>query len=149
MEKSPKITVLGIHRIPITDELVQNVIISFGPPSVETEAHVRSFLTRVILVEVLVENPDSVFDEFDIRQPSTSSMLRSCFDGVFLTPDGNDLLAAAGDELPEGHDIFRVAMWLRAWRDDEPLLTSYGPCDLPEFTPMPERLERLVPYYGD
>lgn len=149
METSPKITVLGIHRIPITDGLVKDVIISFGPPSAEVEAHVRSFLSRVVLVELLVENPNSTFDEVDIKQPSTSGMLRSFFDGVFLAPDGSDVLAAAGDELPEGHDTFRVAIWLRDWKDDEPLLTSYGPRDLPEFTPMPERLQRLVPYVGD
>lgn len=149
MEQTPQVTVIGIHRIPITDELVKGTWESFRPPSVTTEAFVRSFLNGVVLVEVLVTNADSAFDEYDIKQPSSSQSFRSWLDGVFLTPDGNELLAEPGYSPPSGHDTFRVAMWLRDWKDDEPLQSSYGQCDLPEFTPMPERLERLVPYSGD
>ncbi len=149
MEQKPKVTVIGIHRIPITDDLVKSVWDSLRPPSAGTEAFVRSFLRGVVLVEVLVTNADSGFDKYDIKQPSTSDSLRSFLDGVFLSPDGSNLLAEPGDEPPSRPDTFRLAMWLRDWKDNKPLLSSYGQCDLPEFTSMPERLQHLVPYSGD
>lgn len=149
MATVPKVRVIGIHRMRVTEEAVNNVIISFGPPTPETRTFVRSFLSRVVLVETLVMDADSTFDAFDIKQPSSSDMLRSFFDAVFLTPDGSDLLVDAGESLPPGHSTFRVAVWFRDWKDNEPLISSYGQCDLPEFTPLPERLERLVPYFSD
>jgi hypothetical protein len=99
-------------------------------------------------VEALVTNADSEFDAYAIKQPSMSNMFRVSL-VVFLTPEGDRLLVDELEERPPGHKTFRVAMYLHDWKDNEPLMSSYGECDLPEFTPMPERLQGFVTFRGD
>jgi hypothetical protein len=147
MELQPQITILGIHRKPIPDDSVLAMNEGFAPGPDRAE-RVRAYLSRIVLVEALVTNADSDFDPYAIKQSSMSDEFRVS-SVVFLTPEGDKLLADGDEELPLEQKTFRFAMYLHAWNDDEPLMSSCGECDLPEFTPMPERLQQLVTFHSD
>jgi hypothetical protein len=147
MELQPQISILGIHRKPIPDDSVLAGYEGFLPGP-DRAKRVRAYLSRIVLVEALVTNADSDFDPYAIKQSSMSDEFRVS-SVVFLTPEGDKLLVDGGEELPCDQKTFRFAMYLHAWDDDEPLMSSCGQCNLPEFTPMPERLQRLVMFRGD
>lgn len=144
MESHPNVSILGIHRMLIPDDsvLAMNEGLAVKPL---IEKCRREYLSKIVLVEALVTNADSTFDAYSIKQSSMSDEFRVS-PVMFLTPEGDRLLVDGFEELPPGHDTFRVAMYLHCWKDHEPLMSCYGECHLPEFTPMPERLERFVTF---
>jgi hypothetical protein len=64
----------------------------------------------------------------------------------FLTSDGERLLGEFKlNELPKER-TYRVVFYIHFWNPEQPLLSSYGPLELPPVTPMPTRLWRLARY---
>src|SRR6476620_281487 len=69
----PTITVLGIYRLNVTDELVREQHSRLYPDSLGvsraiSEAQIRKQLEAVVLVETLVVNRDELFDVSDFTQ---------------------------------------------------------------------------------
>jgi hypothetical protein len=133
MKKVPTIKGIGAYRVLVTEQHIEAASIEF-PPSTP-KSHIRSFLERFVLVDLLVENALPDFDSHDIKQATTWS--RSFFDTTFLSVDGKRVLAPPGDDLPEGIDSFRVAIYLRDFREGQPLLTPYGEVVVASVTKMP------------
>lgn len=150
----PSIEVLGVYRLAVTEELVQDQTDElYGDDLPEDEraqgeAQVREQLASVVLVELLVRNRDSLFSADDFTQPMAGvprESWQAAWCDSYLTPDGEELAVDLWESAPSVGDL-RVAFFLHFWDPGTPLSTSYGPVECPGPTGMPERLARLVPF---
>ena len=150
----PKISVLGVYALSVTDALVEeqaDLLYSEEPGSPEraaAERRSREQLASTVLIEVLVQEPDDAFDVGDFSQsregdrPSNSQV---AWAEAFLATDGESLLVERWGKAPTT-DEFRVAFFIHYWDPARPLRSSYGDLVCPPPQPMSERLQRLVPY---
>jgi hypothetical protein len=168
MSKPSITSLVGVYRLPITDDLIERIIMAEWNALAPITRHPikreidpttlpirrerkRSSLSKVVLVEVLVENvPLLGFDPFEIKQATTSD-IRHAFDVAFLSADGLRSLNLAGfrvaaRDLPPENLVVRVTMYLRAFRINEPLLTPDRQFNDFVVTEMPDRLRTLAPY---
>jgi len=150
----PQVDVLGVYRLPVTNALFREQFdILYGYPMSErqrlkAERQCREQLSSVVLIEVLVSNPD---DRFDVGQFSQSQdgvpkeNWQVAWNEALLSLDGEALASEGGSALPDSSDM-RIAFFLHFWQANNPLLTSYGEVQCPNAEEMPARLSQLVPY---
>jgi hypothetical protein len=148
---SGRIELIGVYRLPVTDELVQSQaeVLYGANPSSDQHAQARRQLESTALVEVLVTDADRHFNVTDFAQEDTSlsrANWQAAWAEAFLSSDGQNLLVERWAPLPAQHTTFRVAFFIHQWKVGGPLLSSYGSMSTAQPTSMPDRLHRLVPY---
>jgi hypothetical protein len=150
----PHIEVLGVYRLAISQELLQEQLdILYGYEMSDRERRrakqeCKEQLESVALIEVLIKDRDSRFQVGDFTQPQEGvprDRWQAPWAEAFLTPDGESLLVEQGGESPDDHH-FRCAFFLLCYETDKPLRTSYGELNCPPVEEMPERLRRLVSF---
>ena len=155
----PSVTVIGVHPLKIDEVLVRDLVAreaTEGPTdggagaSNATEAEVRRRLEDVVLVEVAIQGYDRRMYIGDFGQSNNDSIGPDdavAYSEVFLDSDGKERVADYLDRV-RGDEV-RVAFYLDEYRQERPILTSYGPVQGPAPSPMPRRLRRIVPYRLD
>ncbi|TMG75769.1 MAG: hypothetical protein E6H75_06725 [Betaproteobacteria bacterium] len=111
-------------------------------------SELRSALGPAALIEALVENADKRFDPGDFVQQDSAQPeghWQVAWEEVFLTTDGEKVLFHGPAGIPKRRS-FRIAFYIHFWKHGAPLLSTYGPVQYPQPTPIPERLWRLAPY---
>jgi hypothetical protein len=150
----PKIEVVGIYRLDITEELLQEQFeILYGYDLTESEQREAretclNQLKSVVLIEVIVRNRDNKFNIDDFTQGSEDEPVGSwqvAWAEAFLTMDGESLVVKRWSKAPQTGDL-RIAFFIHYWDTNKPLSTSYGDIICPAPEKMPERLKKLVPY---
>lgn len=118
----------------------------------EIREDLENELSRAVLVEVLVTNPDSSFSIGAFVHPDPTlppGQWQVAWCEKFLTPDGTallgDLPTCSVNKLPAAKH-YRVAFYIHDWKHEQGLHGPYGPLWLPPIEPMPSRLWRLAPY---
>jgi hypothetical protein len=152
---APTIELLGIYRLNITDEILEDQIAALvgsgavGEVRADAEVQARYVLDNVVLIEVSVQNRDDRFTINDFVQPQQDAepgMWQAAWLETFLSEDGEALVAERwSTALPETADL-RIAFFIHFWDEATPLRSSYGDIACSSPRPMPERLEALVPY---
>jgi len=149
----PYVEVLGVYRIPLTEELFRqqfDILYGFAMSKSEraqAERQCKEQLSSVVLVEVIVRNRDDTFDvgEFIQAQDGVPEAdWQAAWAEAYLTPDGEALAVERWSAPPTGD--LRIAFFMHFWQPDKPLHTSYGEVACPAVGEMPARLARLVPY---
>lgn len=159
--REPGIEVLGVYRLPVTEELFREQFDIlhgeqfeglFGRMSkkkrAEAERQVREQLNSVVLIEAVVHERDDRFDVGEFTQPRDGvpkENWQAAYDEAFLSADGESLAVERGEPPPTPGDL-RVAFYLHYWQPDKPLRSTYGDIACPPVEDMPGRLVRLVPY---
>ncbi len=145
---SHNISIIGAYAVEPTPDLFAEAmdikydgIILSADDRRAAERAVLEEISHIVLLEVAVTDPDSLFDVGDFGQ-STSD--QAPYGEVFLSEDGAAILGD-GFTVPSG-SRFRVAFFLHFVNPDAPLNTSYGAVPIPALATMPERLAKLVPY---
>jgi hypothetical protein len=150
----PRIEIVGIYKIPITEDLFREQFeILYGysmsdEQRTEAEEQCREQLSSIVLIEALIQNRNEHFSISDFTQPQDGvprDNWQVAYAEVFLTFDGNSLLVQSSRGSPEASD-FRVAFFFHFWDQTKPLITSYGDLTCPKVSEMPDRLKRLVSY---
>lgn len=152
----PTITVLGVHRLAVTPELVDATLeqlhghVPAGEDRAELEPYCRDLLQSAVLTEVLVENRDDRFsiDDFGQDIPGQPPGQRQApWLETYLTLDGEHRLLEQRHLVKTPEDpALRVAFFIHFWEPSVPLTTSYGRISCPTITSMPARLAKLAPY---
>jgi len=109
----------------------------------ERREYFEQEFSGVAQIEVLVENPDELFNVADFQQidPSVpSNRWQVAWNEKFLTADGHTVV---GKVPPRA---YRIVFFIHLWRDDLGLNSTYGPLALVPPTPIPERLWLLAPF---
>ena len=110
--------------------------------ALELPAALDADLQTCALFEVEVTGNDREFDPADFENPDTGF----CgWEPAFLSLDGSNVLFEGSSAPPDVKD-FRVAFYVHEWQGPGRLVGPTGELDLPEFTPVPERLWTLAPY---
>ncbi len=145
--QQPTIQLLGAYKVQLTDDLVKKAMESkYGGTQISdaqrrrAEADVREELSSVVLLELVVSNPDKRFSVGDFAQPDSD---QAAYDEAYLTADGTSV-ASRFDQPETG--TFRVTFFLHFFDPSKPVSSSYGLLHVPEVQKMPARLQRLVPY---
>ena len=127
-----------------------NEIVELSPEELlERRNDLDRELSTAVLVEILVENPDSNFTLGAFTQqrnnvPSGQWQVAWC--EKFLATDGERLLGEYSyNEVPTDQS-FRVVFYVHNWVHECGLHGPYGPMVISSIQPMPERLWRLAPY---
>ncbi len=151
---SPSVEVLGVYRLPVTDEMVaEQIEAQYGgglsrSDRQEAEQQCLEQLASVALIEALVRHCDERFDIGDFTQPVAGAPRddwQAAWAEVFLSLEGDDLAVEDSLDAPEVRDV-RLAFYLHEWQEGVPLQTTYGDVPCPPVQPMPERLAMLAPY---
>ncbi len=146
---APQVDVLGVYRLPVTDELFREQYeILYGDPDPRAEQQCRQQLASVVLVELLVRDRGERFEVGQFTQPQEGvpkANWQVPWAEAYLTPDGEALAVPRWDEPPQTGDL-RIAFFFHYWQPEIPLRSSYGEFQCPAVQEMPERLRRLVPY---
>jgi hypothetical protein len=145
----PSVEVLGVYELRVTDELFREQFEILFPDVPQNgrdaaEQEIRQQLRSTALVELLVRNSDDRFSVDDFTQPDEDlqpHLWQVAYLEAYLAADGETRM----DDPPDSGDI-RVAFYLHYFDPARPLRTSYGDVQCPAAQPMPERLQRLVPY---
>jgi hypothetical protein len=114
----------------------------------ETERECREQLENVVLVEVVVRNPDECFDVGDFTQPRNGipqDNWQVPWAEAYLSADGESLAVERWSKPGTPGDL-RVAFFMYDWQPHIPLHSSYGEVACPQVREMPMRLVRLLPY---
>jgi hypothetical protein len=149
----PSIEILGVYRIPVTEALfTEQFEILYGfdmdaEERAEAERACREQLESIVLVELVVNNPDERFDVGDFTQPDPGQPRENWqapYLETYLNLDGEspaDVIDAVSLE-----DRLRLAFYIHCWQPSCCLRTSYGDVVCPKPQPMPERLSAMIPY---
>lgn len=152
----PQVTIIGVHPIETTDELLDEAItqrhglVALDPDPARrawADFEARQRLRSIVVVEMLIAGHDRQMYMGDFGQSATGALGDDdavAYDEVFLSPDGEERVADFLDQVKTA-DV-RVAFFLHDYRAGLPILTSYGPAEAPMLTPMPARLRRLISY---
>ena len=151
----PVIEVLGVYRLRVTQELVdeQRELLYpslSGEQRAAAEAKVRAQLEAAVLIELLVRHRDMRFtaDDFTQRLDGVPRKnWQAAWAEAFLSPDGTELAVERWGDMPKAGDL-RIAFFMHFWNADTPLASSYGDIPCPAPAPMLERLKTLVPYFA-
>ncbi len=143
LQAAPRVQVLGVYKLPVTDDLaLMQSEITGGRLQ---DAH--TLLNSVVLIELMIVGRDARYDAGDFTQPFTDrprSDWPAPYCETYLTPDGEAVIDFNWPHPPPGD--LRIAFYLHDWDPAKPLQTSYGNMICPKVQPMPERLQRLVPF---
>jgi len=157
LHPQPWIEVLGVYRVRATDELIREFFEFYygsgdalsGNDLIAVERCCREFIETTVLIEAVVHHRDERLNIDDFTQPDetwSKEEQAPPFGEAVLTSDGMSL-AELGNRAKEGD--LRLAFFMHCWDPGKPLQSSYGEIWCPPPAPMPERLERLVPYLPD
>jgi hypothetical protein len=147
------VEIIGVHPIQVTDELVREASeLKYGyleDPDERRDALqlAREEVESVVLIEALVKDRDERFDLAHFGQSQGDELGPNdqvAYDEIFLSDDGTSVIAR--DERDVRARDLRIAFFLHFYQDTRPLLTSYGPIQLPSKTPMPVRLSAITQY---
>jgi hypothetical protein len=145
--KEPKIQILGIYRVDLNEELIEEAMqmkyngINLSEIEIrKAKEAVLEELSSVVLIDVLVTNPDERFNLGDFGQPGSD---QAPYDEVYLSLDGLSMISH--DKLPTS-DSFRLAFFLHFFDPTKPLKTSYGEIPAPPIRDMPEHYKKMIPY---
>ena len=150
----PRIEVLGVHPVPISDEIRNRVWTErYGIPQLPEPhrsaavANLEGELGSIFLLEVAVHQPREPFDPGKFREfcPSLPEANQQvAYMDVLLTPDCSRSLMSVDDAfrvVPELLDrTMRLAFFLHFFDPARPLETPWGQVALPAATPVPNRL---------
>lgn len=143
----PRIHVLGVQRLDVSDALVAEAMaLKYGALAMTESArtaalaHVRDELEGAALLELRVESRDVRFSVDDSGQADCN---QAPYAATFLNAGGSAVLGN-GVDVPEGPEL-RIAFFLHCLDPDKPLWTTYGNVALPKRVSMPARLRALVP----
>lgn len=144
------VQLLGIYTLAVSDEMIcEQAANLYDEPSEEEFEEIRAQLASTVLIEVLVTDAGKKFRVDDFTQAVDSQPhenWQAAWAETFLSTDGESLLCERWASLPSGVKSYRVAFFLHEWQPGRPLITSFGELPTGEPQPMPERLQRLVPY---
>ena len=152
--EEPTIEVLGVYRLRVTNEMFREQFrILYGRDAAvwfpgKNERRCREWLESAVLIEVMVSNRDERFDMGAFTQRRDDLPRESwqvAWAEAFLSADGTARVVKQFGEAPASGDL-RIAFYVHFWDSAKPLCSSYGDIKCPSPTPMPERLEKLVPY---
>ena len=149
-KKPERVKVLGVYRVECTEQLLREAVelkydLSDPADRPQAEAQAREEIESAVLIELLVPPPNKEFDIGKLTQDArTDGNNQVAWDEHFLTDDGERIIPASWPQHPKSWS--RVAFFLHFYRENDPLLTSFGPVVCPRPRPMPERLFKLVPY---
>ena len=143
----PTVKVLGVFKVELNAKLLAEAMetkygglqLSAGE-RIEAEKTVREELSSVVLVDVLVNNPDRQFDVGDFGQRGLD---QAPYDEAYLSLDGASVLSRF--DAP-ATDAFRVTFFLHFFDPLKPLTTSYGEVPIPVIQAMPQRFQEMMPY---
>ena len=93
-------------------------------------------LQHAALFEIEVTENNGAFDV---------SAIEAAWEPTFLSPDGTAPLEGLGLSQDKA-STFRVAFWVHDWNERSALVGPNGPLQLPQFSPVPERLWMLAPF---
>lgn len=143
----PAVQIIGVYQVAMTEASVQEAmdwkyggITLSAAEKKEAEEYIREELSSVVLLDIIVTNPDSSFDLTDFHQPGSDQV---AYNEAFLDPDGRSILSYF--EPPQGN-TFRVVFFLHFFDPHLPLETPYGLVSLPGIEEMPPHLQSLHPY---
>jgi hypothetical protein len=155
MNLEPRVTVLGVHPLNVTAELLEAQIgttwsADEDPPErrADAERRARGQLEGAVLVEIRIDAPPADPKFFDrITHDSGDVSPQAPWLETLLTADGSGVLPErVSDTLRAGLASLRIAFYLHYFDAAVPLVTPFGDVRLLPPSPMPERLQRLVPY---
>ncbi|MBK7201928.1 hypothetical protein [Candidatus Amarolinea dominans] len=143
----PTIKVLGVYKVELSAKLLAEAMetkygglqLSAGE-RIEAEETVRQELSSVVLIDVLVNDPDKQFDVGDFGQRGLD---QAPYDEAYLSLDRASVTSRF--EAP-ATDSFRVAFFLHFYNPLKPLTTSYGEVPVPAVQAMPKRFQEMLPY---
>lgn len=149
--RTPEITVLGVYRLKVTEQLVLDKLsMDYLPEdqNVSSRETVLDELNKIVLIEVLIRDRGERFsvDHFLHDPPNEVSIYpQAAWSEVFLTHDGERTVPTEFGKSPPGTDV-RVAFFMHLWEPLRPLNSTYGRVACPRPELMPERLQRVIPY---
>jgi hypothetical protein len=154
MKLDPELNIAGVYRLNVTPALVAAQFAElYGyemTPAQTKQAMIQcnEQLKSVVLIELLVSNPDERFSLRDFTQPQNGvpqDSWQAAYNETYLTFNGESVIKTKFNELPT-ESCYRCAFFFHFFDDEAPLRTSYGDLDCPAAESMPERLERLAPF---
>ncbi len=142
-----QVTLHGIHSLPVTDSVLDGMRMSMGPGA--SDSHIDNYLSKIVLVELEITGLREVFDPYEIRQESESTTHHHYQDHVYLDANGTAILSEHGHDLPDDVTHFRIAIYLRHYNANEPLITQYKSFPPHAVSDMPQRLRDLTIFSCD
>ncbi len=153
----PNVKIIGVHPLDVSDEMFdQAVTEQHGLIALDLDQDRReravsmtsAGLSSIAVIELVITDRDRHMYIGDFGQSASGYQLGpndevASFE-VFLNDDGNERVANYYEDIA-GTRV-RLAFVLHDHRPRRPLLTPYGPKELPLLTPLPMRLRRLVQY---
>lgn len=111
----------------------------------EAQEELREELSHIVIIELLVYDPDENFDlgEFTQDWDLPEGLRQVPYLEAYLSLDGETIVS---EDEPPNMNPLRVAFFLHYYKPERPLYTPYGVVQLPEPSPMPERLRKLMKY---
>ncbi len=148
MSDKPSVEILGAHRIPVTQELIEETLHEqFGEQEeykLDELRQVIDELLSVVLIEALVRNPDERWNGSFFTQTvefhGTQSE-QAQWNERAISEDGETLLESV-DEL----SAFRILFYLHFFDPSKAIDHAYGSFIVPALTEIPTRLTRLTSY---
>jgi hypothetical protein len=144
----PRAEILGAYRLESSASLLSKALdFKYGSLNLkpaeraDAERHVRDELGNVVLFELLISNRDERFSVDDFGQPGSD---QAAYDEAYLSLDGERAISEAFDT--PGGDSLRVCFYLHFVDTTRPLKTTYSLLPIPALKPIPDRLQKLVPY---
>ncbi len=150
-----RIEIVGVYKLPVTDELFEKDFQArweSSTPDFDRASAIRRCreeLESVVLVELVVMNPDDRFKPDDFAQTDESlpqGEWQAAWAEAYLTSDGTSYAGKFRWAPPPHGESIRMAFYMHFWDPEKSLLTSYGEVQGLATQLMPERLQRLVPY---
>jgi hypothetical protein len=140
-----KLTVIGVYRPHITDEIWQQQW-----ETTEDDDFTREHFEKLVLIEAVVEGLDSPFLMIELGQmqpqfPDDVSRKMVGYDEGLLRGDGESLIARDTDCV-RGDGPLRFAVYLHLYDPNRPLQWQGGEVICPEVQDVPIRLAMLMPY---
>jgi hypothetical protein len=103
---------------------------------------------NVKLIEMVVDCPPSQIDVGKITQPEEGikeSDWQAAYDEYYLNESGMEVVGRF-DNVPIDTPTTHLTFFLYFVNFDKPLSTQFGGIQLPEESPMPERLRKIIKF---
>jgi hypothetical protein len=143
----PELKLTGVYRVRPTKELFENAMESkYGgielleKQRVVAEKAVKDELSSIVLIDIVINNPDKSFSMMEFRQPELD---QAVYDEAYLSSDGKSIISRK--KQPSGNTK-RAAFFLHYFDISKPLLTSFGSVVIQKIDEMPKYLEVIMPY---
>lgn len=149
----PQVTVLGIHPMSVTAEVMSNAILQYGLDD-ETPDGVRDLVERILhdysrtyLIEMTIDGREAIVADLPFtqrKQDVPESDWQAPWLERYLYPNGREVVSEGSP--PEDATRVRVAFYLHDLDPAQPLASPWGDIKMPQPTPMPARLMQIAPY---